>query len=86
MPLGIYISVPFCKSKCSYCNFASGVFSRERLQGYVERLCADIAGAEQLAESAGGRFEPEIDSIYFGGGTPSILEPLQMEQIFSALR
>jgi len=86
VPLGIYISVPFCKSKCSYCNFASGVFSRERMQGYVERLCADIAGAEQLAEAAGGRFAPEIDSIYFGGGTPSILEPLQMEQIFSALR
>lgn len=86
MPLGIYISVPFCKSKCSYCNFASGVYSRERMQGYVDRLCSDIAGAQQLAEAAEARFEREVDSVYLGGGTPSILAPRQLEQIFQALR
>ncbi|HTC77678.1 MAG TPA: radical SAM family heme chaperone HemW, partial [Terriglobales bacterium] len=86
MPLGLYISVPFCKSKCSYCNFASDVFAGGRMQGYVDRLCADIAAAEAIAIEAGGKFEPEVDSIYFGGGTPSLLEPAQLQQIFAAIR
>ena len=45
MWLGIYISVPFCKTKCSYCNFASDVFSRVVFERYVERVCGDIANA-----------------------------------------
>jgi oxygen-independent coproporphyrinogen-3 oxidase len=43
VPLGLYISVPFCKTKCSYCNFASDVFSRAAFDRYVDRLCQDIA-------------------------------------------
>src|SRR5438445_13274833 len=86
MPLGLYISVPFCKSKCSYCNFASDVFAGGRMQGYVDQLCADIAAAEAIAIEAGGKFEREVDSIYFGGGTPSLLEPAQLQQIFRAIR
>src|SRR5436305_11735721 len=86
MPLGLYISVPFCKSKCSYCNFASDVFAGVRMQGYVDRLCGNIAAAEAIAIEAGGKFEPEVDSIYFGGGTPSLLEPAQLQQIFAAIR
>ena len=42
MPVGIYISVPFCRTKCSYCNFASDVFSRAVFERYVDRVCADI--------------------------------------------
>jgi len=83
---GIYLSIPFCKTKCSYCNFASGVFARGLMQNYVECLCRDIATAESLAREAGGIFEQKADSVYLGGGTPSILEPVQLEQIFSALR
>src|SRR5438067_7098078 len=86
MPLGLYISVPFCKSKCSYCNFASEVFAGGRMQGYVDRVCADIAAAEAITIEAGGKFEREVDSIYFGGGTPSLLEPAQLQQIFTAIR
>src|SRR5207244_1502288 len=86
MPLGLYISVPFCKSKCSYCNFASDVFAGGRMQGYVDRLCSHIADAEAIAIEAGGKFEREVDSIYFGGGTPSLLEPAQLQQIFTAIR
>jgi len=86
MPLGLYISVPFCKSKCSYCNFASDVFAGGRMQGYVDRVCADIAAAEAIAIEAGGKFEREVDSIYFGGGTPSLLEPAQLQPIFTAIR
>src|SRR5437588_5153305 len=71
--LGLYISVPFCRSKCSFCNFASGVFSRDKMNGYVARLQDEIAGAEALAASFGARFERELDSVYLGGGTPTTL-------------
>jgi len=86
VPLGIYISVPFCRSKCSYCNFASGVFSRGAFESYVRRVCADIRNAERTAREAGGAFEREVDSIYLGGGTPTVLEPAQLGEIFAAVR
>ena len=74
MALGIYISVPFCRTKCSYCNFASDVFSRAVFERYVDRVCADIANADQTAQEMGGQIEREVDSIYLGGGTPTVLE------------
>jgi len=83
---GIYISVPFCRSKCSFCNFASGVFSRAVFDRYVEQLCSEIAGAREIARELGGVLEDTIDSIYLGGGTPSVLEPDQLARIFSAVR
>jgi oxygen-independent coproporphyrinogen-3 oxidase len=84
--LGLYISVPFCRTKCSYCNFASGVVSRAVFARYVERVCADLAGAGQLAEEMGGRLERDVDSIYLGGGTPTVLEPADLEHIFATAR
>ena len=86
MPLGIYISVPFCRTKCSYCNFASDVFSRAVFERYVDRVCADIENALQVAEEMGGRMERAVDSIYLGGGTPTVLEAGQLERIFGAVR
>ena len=85
MPLGIYISVPFCRTKCSYCNFASDVFSRVVFERYVDRVCADIANAPGIAEEMGGRIEREVDSIYLGGGTPTELEAGQLQRIFAAV-
>src|ERR1022692_3953584 len=76
MPLGIYISVPFCRTKCSYCNFASGVFSRALWERYVDRVCVDIENATQLALEMGGHMERAVDSIYLGGGTPTVLDGL----------
>ncbi|MGA9979295.1 MAG: radical SAM family heme chaperone HemW [Candidatus Sulfotelmatobacter sp.] len=84
--LGIYISVPFCRTKCSYCNFASDVFSRTAFERYVERVCADIANAKQIAAEMGGEFESAVDSIYLGGGTPTVLDAGQLERIFAAVR
>jgi oxygen-independent coproporphyrinogen-3 oxidase len=84
--LGIYISVPFCRTKCSYCNFASDVFSRAVFGRYVERVCADIGNAERIAAEIGGQMEREVDSIYLGGGTPTVLDADQLEQIFGTLR
>ena len=86
VPLGIYISVPFCRTKCSFCNFASDVFSRAVFDHYVDRLCADMVAAELQAGEMGAEFERAVDSIYLGGGTPSLLEPAQLERLFSRLR
>src|SRR5277367_69871 len=86
MPLGIYISVPFCRTKCSYCNFASDVFSRAVFERYVDRVCGDIANSPQVAREMGGQIEREVDSIYLGGGTPTVLEAGQLERIFAAVR
>src|ERR1700723_2377467 len=86
MPLGIYISVPFCRTKCSYCNFASDVFSRAVFERYVDRVCADIVNAPQVAAEMGGQLERAVDSIYLGGGTPTVLEAGQLERIFDSVR
>ena len=83
MSLGLYLAVPFCRSKCSFCNFASGVFSRQRMNSYVATLCREIANAEAFAKSIGAEFSRSVDSIYVGGGTPTTLAPEQLEQIFA---
>src|SRR5712671_2066897 len=86
MSLGAYISVPFCRSKCSYCNFASDVFSRAVFERYVDRVCADIESAPQIAAEMGGQMESNVDSVYFGGGTPTMLEGTQLERTFATVR
>ncbi|MGD1021946.1 MAG: radical SAM family heme chaperone HemW [Candidatus Sulfotelmatobacter sp.] len=86
MPLGIYISVPFCRTKCSYCNFVSDVFSRAVFERYVDRVCADIQKAPQTAAEVGGQLERAVDSIYLGGGTPTVLEAAQLERVFATVR
>jgi len=86
MPLGIYVSVPLCRTKCSYCNFASDVFSRAVFERYVDRVCADIENSPQMAAEMGGQLERAVDSIYLGGGTPTVLEAAQLERIFGAVR
>lgn len=86
MALGIYISVPFCRTKCSYCNFASDVVSRAAFEKYVDRVCGDVAGAADSAETMGAEIEREADSIYLGGGTPTMLGGGQLERVFEAVR
>ncbi|HKN16517.1 MAG TPA: radical SAM family heme chaperone HemW [Candidatus Sulfotelmatobacter sp.] len=86
MPLGIYISVPFCRTKCSYCNFASDVFSRAVFERYVDRVCADIQKAPQTSAEMRGQLERAVDSIYLGGGTPTVLEAAQLERVFAMVR
>src|SRR5208282_1954156 len=86
MPLGLYISIPFCRTKCSYCNFASDVFSKSAYENYVVRVLEDIANSRQLATGLGCTYDETADSIYLGGGTPSILETTQLLRIFAAVR
>jgi len=74
---GVYLHIPFCKSRCSYCDFATDVYkSGEIVDRYVDALTWEI-----LADGS----DLSIDTIYFGGGTPSLLTPLQLEKILSAV-
>jgi len=84
--LGIYISVPFCRTKCSYCNFASDVFSKAVFEKYVDRVCGDIGHSKQTSEQIGGIWERTVDSIYLGGGTPTVLDPAQLKRTFDVVR
>lgn len=84
--LGLYLSVPFCRAKCSFCNFASGVASGEAVERYLGLLRDEIGGARRFAEAMGVELPQSVDTVYFGGGTPSLLEPMQLRSIFDALR
>ena len=78
--------MPFCRSKCSFCNFASGVFSGALFDRYVDQVSAEIGSAQQIAHHLGAKFDPYVDSIYLGGGTPSVLEPDQLQALFKSVR
>ena len=85
MSLGIYISVPFCRTKCSFCNFASGVFSRAVFDRYVQQVCSDVDGSASAARELEVALESTVDSVYLGGGTPSVLAPDQLQRMFQAV-
>ena len=85
-PLGVYISVPFCKAKCTFCNFASDAFAPGRMQRYVDRLCGEIVSARSSAAALGASLPERVDTVYFGGGTPSLLSAAHVRQIFAQLR
>ncbi|MDE6900653.1 MAG: radical SAM family heme chaperone HemW [Oscillospiraceae bacterium] len=78
-PLGLYIHIPFCKSKCIYCDFYSLPNSEEKMDRYVSVLC------RQLAEIAPRAAAHEVDTVYFGGGTPSWLGEKRLRQILKTV-
>ena len=82
---GIYIHIPFCERKCTYCNFNTTDFFEELADRYVRSVAREIAyWGDRLAGPAG---EPiEVDSIFFGGGTPSIVESHQLASLVTACR
>jgi oxygen-independent coproporphyrinogen-3 oxidase len=119
MSAGVYLHIPFCKSRCSYCDFATDVYrSNDAVERYVDALCREIneSSGNPVATAPGsdktppaiqqleaatqtttpsakrghpsferrGALEP-IDTIYFGGGTPSLLTPKQLEKILDAV-
>jgi oxygen-independent coproporphyrinogen-3 oxidase len=118
--LGIYVQVPFCQTKCTYCNFHTGVVASSRFAPYVEAVCGEIRGHRGLLKAAGvqwaGRLgrsdaaalggnagapgeaeerpasegEPDtnlsVDTVYIGGGTPSLLDPAHLRDILDAIR
>ena len=84
--LGLYLSVPFCRSKCTYCNFASGVYPAGEHARYVMRLIEDLSVAGDWASCMGVDLPQRVDTIYLGGGTPSLLAPNLLAQLFAAIR
>src|SRR5579859_2848622 len=84
--LGLYFSIPFCRAKCTYCNFASGVYPASDHARYIGRLSEDMANASAWAAQMQVDLPHEVDSIYFGGGTPVLLAPELFTQMFAAIR
>src|SRR6266702_6503093 len=91
--LGIYIQVPFCQTKCTYCNFHTGVVSPGRFAPYATAVCREIVEHNTMLESAAvapgeGKWAQNlsIDTVYIGGGTPSLLEPELLSRMLEALR
>ena len=77
--LGIYVHIPFCRAKCSYCAFVSQVCDPSVQHSYVAALCREIA-------AAGGDFSVPVDTVFFGGGTPTLLPATDLARILQALR
>src|ERR1044071_8985531 len=75
--LGLYVHIPFCSAICNYCNFNRGLFDAALKERYVAAVLRDIA--TQGDGSA-------ADTIYFGGGTPSLLEPSEIASIIRTCR
>jgi oxygen-independent coproporphyrinogen-3 oxidase len=84
--LGLYLSIPFCKSKCTYCNFASGVFPSSYFERYIDRLRQDLVAIGDNASQWKAVVPEVIDTIYLGGGTPSLLPPHLIYSLLSAIR
>ena len=107
--IGIYVQVPFCQTKCTYCNFHTGVVATSRFAPYVEAVCGEIRGHRELLRAAGvdwvggdvkkahSPFEAQseqewlchdgvADTVYIGGGTPSLLDAAHLRDILDAIR
>jgi oxygen-independent coproporphyrinogen-3 oxidase len=91
MSLGIYIQVPFCQTKCTYCNFHTGVVSSSRFAPYAIAVQTEIREHRIRLAKEGvtlpGLFESlTVDTVYFGGGTPSLLDPAHLAAILQNIR
>src|SRR5213593_2952555 len=76
---GVYIHIPFCRSRCSYCDFATGMYEGQLAERYVGAVTREIAHWQEVESPVA------VDTIYFGGGTPSLLRPAQIEQLLRAI-
>src|SRR5437660_11793975 len=100
--LGIYLQVPFCQTKCTYCNFHTGVVATSRFAPYVEADCREIRGHRELLRAAGVDWragfagkahsqegqsqEDAADTVDIGDGTPSLLHAAHLQKHVNAIR
>lgn len=78
-PAGVYVHIPFCRSRCSYCDFATGMFESATAERYVHALIKEISRWHQQSREV-------VDTIYFGGGTPSLLSITQIAAVINTIR
>ena len=86
MNLGIYIQVPFCQTKCTYCNFHTGVVSSARFTPYIQAVGHEIGNHHSFYERSGIHFpetlaDATVDTVYIGGGTPSLIDPALLNRL-----
>ncbi|MBF1455498.1 MAG: radical SAM family heme chaperone HemW [Prevotella nanceiensis] len=84
---GLYLHVPFCSSKCSYCAFYS-VTNNQLKQDYIEAVCKELYLRKHFFQDIhlkNNQFDPVVNTVYFGGGTPSCLDESDFEKIFNAI-
>src|SRR5260221_218090 len=100
--LGIYVQVPFCQTKCTYCNFHTGVVASSRFGPYVEAVRREIREHREFLGATGIAWgdvalgqghsqdwlchELLVDTVYIGGGTPSLLDPGHLQNMLDAIR
>ena len=86
--LGIYVHIPFCTAICNYCNFNRGLYDESLKARYVDALIADIRDPRPAPRDshAATRDPQPVDTIYFGGGTPSLLDPSDVASIIRIIR
>jgi oxygen-independent coproporphyrinogen-3 oxidase len=89
--LGIYVQVPFCQTKCTYCNFHTGVVAASRFAPYAEAACREIREHQEYYKAVGVELpssldDAVVDTVYMGGGTPSLLDPSNLQDILDAIR
>lgn len=78
-PVSLYLHFPFCERKCRYCDFLSGPAGEETREEYVDLLCREI-------ELRAGEITAPVDSIFIGGGTPSLMTPVQAARVMDTIR
>ena len=78
--IAVYIHIPFCQSKCYYCDFTSYVNCDLKIEEYIDALILEILQNSEILSTR------KIKSIYFGGGTPSYIDPKYIERILDVLR
>jgi len=75
--VGVYVQVPFCQTKCTYCNFHTGIVPQKRYEPYVAAAQTEITGASK---------QHHADTLYIGGGTPSLLKPELLANLIASIR
>ena len=83
--LGLYVHIPFCSAICNYCNFNRGLFDGAQKARYVDAITTEIANCRMVVGRPFQGRQP-ADTIYFGGGTPSLLDPADVRRIIAACR
>ena len=77
-PAGIYIHIPFCRSRCSYCDFATGIHNVDAAERYVTAVVHELDSYAEISTA-------EVDTIYFGGGTPSLVSSTQLQRLLDTV-